>query len=1631
MSSKFTKQRWIPLILLMFVAILIFVPIHDVSAATYSHTIIMDGNNDFYDSKNIMKARNETFSTSVENQFFYFTWDDTNLYLAYKSPDVTSNVNDAANKWIWVYFGGNGGTTKGINYAGQQPNLPFEAKYHLRYKVNGSYTNLQAWNGSAWTSMNTSIGVNVNNANQYVELRIPRADLGLNTSKTVSLVANLAFEDSNGNNDSMWASVPFDTFTNGNGFNRSYSKFYEFDLQSEQTAAAAQIYSYQFANSLITSSTATFTFLANPNAETVKIQYSTNDGVSWSDGQLLQALNSESTSATVKDLLPKTKYKFRLLVSGGVNVGSSAIVNLTTSEGSPDTIAPSAPSNVTIADVTYQSAKISWTAATDDVAVISYDILRDGTKIDSVSATNVVYIANGLTPETDYVFSIRAVDGAGNLSVVSPPLSVKTLTEPPPNKVMIYYKNGFATPYIHYQPEGGNWTTNPGVLMQPSKLPGYHQIELDIKQATKVNVAFNNGSGTWDNNNNSNYTVSTGTWTYTPGSNGGAGTISAGTPDQIAPTTPTAITISEIKATSISINWSASTDNFGIDSYEVYLNGVLSQTVKEPAVVISNLVTFTSYDVTIKAIDLLGNESSFGNQLTVKTLDNIAPTVPSNLKAESLSDNRFRISWEPAYDNDSVKEYLVFLNGDFLQAISTNEYLLQNLHDLTTYNVTIQAIDQSANASGLSENINITTTDITAPSKPTLQVKEVSENRISFYWTASVDQSEQISYDLYVNDNIWITLNETKYILLDLDEFTKYHVYVIARDDIGNTSEPSDVLQVTTSDISPPTAPETITATEIGNTTFTVNWQASTDNDEIQSYKLLLDGKVVDQSVDTFFVFTDLKERITYSVQVIAVDRSGNESQASEVLLIETLDGTAPSIPEGLKVDSLSGTTMVISWNPSTDEDDQISYAVYVNGVYQESIFDTRYEMTGLTENTTYTIAIQAIDRSNNRSSLSEPLEVTTKSGMKPEAPKGLVAEEIKENEFVIRWQTATDNVEVTAYYIYVNGVKTATVTGQTSYKLMDLKEATTYRVQMSAIDAAANESAFSEELIVTTLDVTGPTVPQNLNIESLNQSGFTINWEAATDNVKVNGYDIYLNSQYVNTVKDTRYVFSGLEEFKTYQVTVRAKDASENTSFFTDALMITTLDITAPTQPVNLIASNQSNQSFTITWNASKDNDTVFGYEVYLNDQFIKNVQGNSYRFEKFADFSTNLITIRAVDPSGNQSLMSPVLSIAIGDTTPPSTPTNLKVHTKTTDSVKISWSGAIDNDRVVAYEVIRNGMKEATVTGLEYTFRGLKDFSKHSIVIKAIDKTGNASLASATMDVTTIDTSAPTAPSNLVASNVSVESFTVKWNASKDNDAIAEYEVYVNDILREKVKMTQYTVTNLKVGEKYKVTVRAIDFNSNVSPLSKPISVEIIDRTAPSIPQKVTIRNVTADGFTVSWMKSSDDVGVANYQVYINGKLLAKTNQNSRKVTGLTTNQVVTITVRAVDRAGNLSAASTALRTLAAIKVYGKDVYINFNKLKFTSSSMPMTSKGVLLVSYKPLLEALGFKVQYDVKSKVITATKNGQTMRMTIGNSTILINGKTKKTMGAAPIIVKGNVMIPIRFFATELKYQYLTK
>ncbi|TYA55950.1 endonuclease [Formosa maritima] len=94
------------------------------------------------------------------------------------------------------------------------------------------------------------------------------------------------------------------------------------------------------------------------------------------------------------------------------------------------------------------------------------------------------------------------------------------------------------------------------------------------------------------------------------------------TPDTEAPTNPANLVASNPTDNTISLAWTASTDNIAVTSYDIYVDGTNSFNSTTNSFTVTGLTADTNYCFTIKAKDATGNESGFSNESCEMTTDN-------------------------------------------------------------------------------------------------------------------------------------------------------------------------------------------------------------------------------------------------------------------------------------------------------------------------------------------------------------------------------------------------------------------------------------------------------------------------------------------------------------------------------------------------------------------------------------------------------------------------------------------------------------------------------------------------------------------------------------------------------------------------------------------------------------------------------------------------------------------------------------------------------------------------------------------------------------------------------------------------------------------------------------------------
>ena len=451
--------------------------------------------------------------------------------------------------------------------------------------------------------------------------------------------------------------------------------------------------------------------------------------------------------------------------------------------------------------------------------------------------------------------------------------------------------------------------------------------------------------------------------------------------------------------------------------------------------------------------------------------------------------------------------------------------------------------------------------------------------------------------------------------------------------------------------------------------------------------------------------------------------------------------------------------------------------------------------------------------------------------------------------------------------------------------------------------------------------DTTAPTVPTNLASSNTTQTSTDLTWTASTDNVGVTGYDVFKDGAFLASTTATTYGVTGLTASTTYSFTVKSKDAAGNTSASSTALSVTTSASTGgggSGTSTELFFSEYVEGS---SYNKALEIANFTGSAVNLSSYSIKKQSNGAGSWSSGYALSGQLSS-GTVYVIANSSASATILGVANA------TSSGTELSFNGNDAVGLFKNGVlIDiigtfNGGTANFAKDITLRRKSTVTGPSTTFDKVGEwdsFAKdtfNGLGTHTVSGGGNTGGG---------DTTAPTTPTNLVASNVSETTATLTWTASTDNVGVIGYDVFKNGTFLASTTATTYNVTGLTVATTYTFTVTAKDAAGNTSAASSAATVTTVDTTAPTVPTNLASSNTTQTSTDLTWTASTDNVGVTGYDVFKDGAFLASTTATTYGVTGLTASTTYSFTVKSKDAAGNTSASSTALSVTTSASTGG----------------------------------------------------------------------------------------------------------
>jgi chitodextrinase len=312
-------------------------------------------------------------------------------------------------------------------------------------------------------------------------------------------------------------------------------------------------------------------------------------------------------------------------------------------------------------------------------------------------------------------------------------------------------------------------------------------------------------------------------------------------------------------------------------------------------------------------------------------------------------------------------------------------------------------------------------------------------------------------------------------------------------------------------------------------------------------------------------------------------------------------------------------------------------------------------------------------------------------------------------------------------------------------------------------------------------------------------------------------------------------------------------------------------IDAQAPDTPKDLKASAPDYKRVNLNWTASTDNVGVVKYLILRNGKQIAENASTSWSDTAVIGSTTYAYAVKAVDAANNTSAASAVVSVTTPtspDAMPPTTPTNLIATAAGVTQVNLTWLASTDNVGVAKYEIYRDGsiLNQTPSNTINYTDTSVMGNTSYSYQVKAVDAAGNKSGFSITITVKTPipkDIQAPTAPTNLVGSTLTVSQVKLTWNASTDNIAVTKYRIYrvASPAYIAEVTTTSYDDNTVQADTSYSYTVKALDAENNMSFDSNVLTIKTGKVVNPPVVITKDVKNVTAmeGGIATFWAEAT----------------------------------------------------------------------------------------------------------------------------------------------------------------------------
>ncbi|XP_063998932.1 phosphatidylinositol phosphatase PTPRQ [Pogoniulus pusillus] len=879
------------------------------------------------------------------------------------------------------------------------------------------------------------------------------------------------------------------------------------------------------------------------------------------------------------------------------------------------------------------------------------------------------------------------------------------------------------------------------------------------------------------------------------------------------------ISYKNVSSSSVLLYWDPPANPNGrIIHYTVYAMELGTErtfhtTTSNTSLLMTGLKKYTTYKMRVAASTIIGESAlSEENDVFITTPEDEPDSPPQNLELINVTATEINLRWlPPEQPNGLITHYEVLYSDSddlFIKNASSTSISLREVKPYTLYNISVRAFTRLGHGNQSSSPLLVRTLETVPDSAPeNITYRNISSVEIELsFFPPPIPNGIIQTYTIYLkrtNRTEQRVMNTTLLTvrITDLKKYTAYTAEVSASTAVGEGLCSSPLHILTDEDV-PSSPPESLSVKQLLGVTVKLSWKPPLEpNGIILYYTVYIWNKMSNRSInvtETSLQFTDLEYDSEYSAYLTASTRFGDGNIRSDTVTFRTSEGAPSDPPKDFVYRNLTSTSIMLFWTPPQKPNGNILYySVYYKN--SSGLFIQNFTSYGNSSNVSvshsavlddlakyshYTLWLTASTAFGDGNKTSDLMDVYTDQDIPDGCVENLVYQNISSSSVNVSWLPPSQpnglvffHVSLSLLQLGTNKIKSF-LTYNTSIILDHLEKYTDYILRVTPATEKGSSELHTRSLHIRTDEDVPESAPIIRTFSNLSTTSVMLSWDPPAKPCGIIiSYELNLFEPKSNSSFSTTNNFIILEDLLPFTLhsiyaaarTIKGLGPSAMLQFYTDESVPL-----AP--PQNLTITNYTADSVWLKWDPSpQPNGVIMRYsiKVYQNNTeklFYQNVSGSSHEANLVGlePFSPYFISVSAFTKLGNGNQFSNPVQFTTMESVPEAVQ-NVHCIATSWQSILVQWDPPASSNGVITHYIttIEGNATFLPSYDTVQTFRNLFSNMTYQFKVKAATSAGDGE--EQICNASTLPEKVPTAPRDIVFSNVQSTSVTLNWKAPK----------------------------------------------------------------------------------------------------------------------------------------------------------------------------------------------------------------------------------------------------------------------